>query len=149
MLLNLLFLSAFSFAQSPSVTGFWRTFDDVTGLEKSVVEIKEQDGELVGTIQKLSPKPDRPPNPVCEKCSGEFKDQPILGLRFLWGLKPAEDKEDKKNQWKNGKILDPNNGKIYSSKIKMLDNGQKLEVRGFIGISMFGRTQTWLRTEKP
>ena len=124
-----------------SPVGRWRTIDDATGKPKSIVAIWEEDGKLYGKVEQLlDPKPDDP-DPVCKKCEGELKDVRVLGMRIMWDLK--KDGE----QWSGGKILDPDNGKSYRCKLKLAEGGKKLQVRGFIGISLLGRTQTWTREE--
>lgn len=128
----------FIYAQSP--IGVWKTIDDETKEEKSYVEIYEADnGNLEGKVVKIL-TPGRE-DAKCFACSGKNKDQPINGMKILWGLK----KSDAEN-WKNGHILDPNNGKEYKSKIYLKDENT-LEVRGYIGFSLIGRTQTWYRVE--
>ncbi len=104
------------------------------------MQITEENGVLHGKIIKLFPRKDRPPNPTCEKCEGDKKNQPILGLEFLWGLKKSSD-----TKWEGGEILDPESGSVYSSKAELIENGNKLKVRGFLGISILGRTQVWER----
>jgi uncharacterized protein (DUF2147 family) len=124
-----------------SPVGRWQTIDDATKKPKSIVTIWEDGGKLYGKIEQLlDPKPEDP-NPVCKKCEGDKKDQPILGMQILWGMK-----KDGKT-WSGGRILDPNNGKVYRCNLTPVDGGKKLEVRGYIGISLIGRTQTWLRQE--
>ena len=122
-----------------SPIGLWRTVDDVTGKVKSVVAIWEERGKLYGRIQKLvSPDP-ADPNPRCEDCTGEQKGKPVVGLRVLWDLKKNG------NGWSGGTILDPANGKTYKCMLSLEEGGTKLKVRGFMGISLLGRTQYWLR----
>ena len=91
--------------------------------------------------QLLNRQPDDDPENLCRKCEGARKDQPVIGMTILWGLKKDGD------QFSGGEILDPKNGKVYRAKMKLVDNGAKLEVRGFIGVSLFGRSQTWVRQE--
>jgi len=123
-------------ALADSAAGTWKTIDDKSGQAKALVQISESgSGELTGKIVKLFIHPDA----VCDKCDGEKKDKPIVGMTILWGLKKDGD------MWVDGKILDPKEGKVYSSKAKLADGGSKLEVRGFIGVSLLGRTQTWVR----
>ena len=90
---------------------------------------------------------DQGPNPICKECEGERHNQPVTGMQIVWGLKQDGD------EWNGGHILDPNNGKVYRCKMSVTEGGQKLEVRGFIGFSLLGRTQTWERQpatpEKP
>ena len=93
--------------------GRWRTIDDETGNAKSIVEIsRAPDGTLQGTVVEIL-QSDRGPNPVCDKCSGERKDQPIQGMKILWGLTPKDD------DWAGGTILDPSNGRSYRAKMQM------------------------------
>jgi uncharacterized protein (DUF2147 family) len=121
--------------------GTWQQFDDRQGDLRSIIRIEAVDGELVGTIVKTFLRPGEPDNPVCDRCPGEFKDKPIVGLRFLWGLKGQG------RAWDGGRVLDPDDGKIYRVKLRLSDDGQRLDVRGFIGISLLGRTQRWVRAE--
>ena len=133
--------ASLSLAGSPSPVGLWKTIDDETGEVKSFVRISEENGSLVGTIAKLFPKPGKDPNPVCDKCDGEKKDQPLLGMGILWGLTKQGE------EWTGGFILDPKNGKTYKCTIKLEGAGGTLTVRGYIGFSLFGRSQSWIRTE--
>ncbi len=126
--------------QGAQILGIWKTIDDKTKQPKALVEIREEERALRGKIVKLFPRPDRPANPVCDKCKGEKKDQPILGLEFLWGLKKSSDKK-----WEGGEILDPESGSVYSSSAELIEGGKKLKVRGYMGFSFLGRTQTWER----
>ncbi|MEQ1723318.1 MAG: DUF2147 domain-containing protein, partial [Pseudobdellovibrio sp.] len=114
--------------------------DDETKKPKSIVEIFEQDGVLYGKIEKLFRGPDEDQNPKCDKCSGDKKDQLIIGMQILNGLK-----KDNDTKWSGGEILDPNNGKTYSCKVELIEDGKKLKLRGFIGFSLLGRTQVWER----
>ena len=132
-------LAPLSFANDSPV-GLWKTIDDKSNKPRSIVHIVEENGEYKGTVEKglvEGESPDR----VCDKCDPPRKGQKILGMTFMWGLKKDG------NEFKGGEILDPDNGKIYKCKMKLVDGGKKLDVRGFIGISLIGRTQTWLREE--
>ena len=117
--------------------GRWRTVDDRTGAVKGVVELREVDGELRGTVV-ASFRKDRP-QPTCDACEGDRKGQPVIGMTILWGLR--RDGEG----WSGGRILDPENGKIYRAKLREVEGGRRLEVRGYLGVSLLGRTQVWLR----
>jgi uncharacterized protein (DUF2147 family) len=119
--------------------GLWQTYDDKKGDLRSTVRIEQQGGELVGTIVETFLRPGEPAHPTCERCPGEFKDKPIVGLRFMWGLTGSG------RQFDGGRVLDPEDGKIYRVKITLSPDGQRLDVRGYVGVSMFGRTQTWKR----
>ena len=136
--LPLMAVSAVAMAQNTPV-GSWTTIDDETGKPKSVVEIYEaRDGSLAGRVDEIL-QSDRGPDPVCDKCTGANKDKPVKGMVILWGIK------QKGHTWEGGKILDPASGKVYSVKVTPTEGGSKLEVRGFMGFSLLGRTQTWVR----
>lgn len=127
-------------AYAQSAIGTWKTIDDKSGQEKSFVEISQaKDGSLHGKVVKiLTPGKE---NAKCDDCKGDLKGKPINGMEILWGLKP-----DGKNEWSGGQIMDPNNGKTYKAKMKLKD-ANTLDVRGFIGVSLLGRTQTWYRVK--
>jgi uncharacterized protein (DUF2147 family) len=125
----------------PSPVGLWQTIDDHTGKPRGLVRITEANGEYQGRVEKTFPKPGEDPSPKCEKCEGARRNQPVIGMTIVWGLKKQGD------EYQGGEILDPENGKIYRVRIKLEDGGKKLDVRGFIGFSLFGRSQTWIREE--
>ena len=129
-----------AFAQSESPIGTWKTFDDRTGRPRSIVQITEQDGALIGKVIQVLDSPDGP-HPLCKPCQGERKDQPVEGMTILWGAKRRG------VSWGDGKILDPENGKIYRVTLTPLDGGEKLNVRGYIGVPVIGRSQVWRRQE--
>ena len=145
-----LFLPMLCCGQSPgqdaqvsmdSPVGRWKTVDDATGKVKSIVTIREESGSLYGTIEQVL-DPDVPgPNPLCIKCVGDLKNHPLIGMRFLWGMKKDGD------QWDGGQILDPDNGKVYRCYLELEDGGKKLKVRGYIGFALLGRTEYWWRVE--
>lgn len=137
----LIALPTAAFAQATSPVGAWKTIDDKTGKPKALVRITEEGGVLSGKIEKLFRDPSEEQNPKCVKCSDARKDQPIIGMTILSGLK--KDGSD----YTGGEILDPAAGKTYKSKATLTENGSKLEVRGYVGAPMFGRTQTWLRDQ--
>lgn len=126
-------------AESMSAEGQWRTIDDDSGEPKSIVRIYQDDGELKGQIVELLNPSE--PNPRCTECEGERADQPIEGMEIIWGLERDGD------EWVDGHILDPNNGKEYKAKLEVTEGGSRLEVRGYIGFSLMGRTQVWERVE--
>ncbi len=127
--------------QEASPVGLWKNIDDVTGRPKALIRITEVKGELRGQIEKLYRGPGENQNPLCEKCQGANKDQPVLGLVFMSGLRKDG------NDYTGGEILDPDDGKTYRSKMTLVDGGRKLNVRGYIGVPMFGRSQIWVRQE--
>lgn len=133
----LLALCCLSTAVAESLSGStWVTIDDKTEKPRAEVMFEEHQGVLSGRILTVYPQPGD--TGICTNCSGKFKDQPIKGIEFVWGLK----QEGNKN-WEGGEILDPKTGKIYRA--KMLLKGNKLYVRGYMGVSLLGRTQVWER----
>lgn len=123
-----------------SVFGKWKTIDE-EGKAKSIVEITQDGDSARGrVIEILNPEK---ANAVCEKCKGDKLNQPIKGLEILSGLKETK----KGEEWSGGEILDPNNGKTYKCLMRPKDEGKKLEVRGYIGLSLFGRTQVWQKQD--
>ena len=130
-----------SWADGSSPVGLWRTVDDKTAKERSLVRITETGGVLEGTVEKIFDQPGDDPQHLCRKCEGERKDKPILGMTILWGMKKDGD------GYSGGEILAPKSGQIYRCRLRVIDAGKKLEVRGFIGVSLFGRSQTWLKEE--
>ena len=128
-------------AATENPVGLWRTIDDKSGKEKSLVRVVESNGQLQITIEKLFREPGEEPNPLCDKCPGEKKNKPVIGMQIGSGLKKDGD------VWSGGEILDPQNGKTYKCKVWLEDKGKKLNVRGFIGVSVLGRTQVWVREE--
>ena len=120
--------------------GLWKTIDDDGKTEKSLVRITDAGGVLSGKIEKIfdAAKQDS----KCDKCSDERKDQPVLGMVILRNIK--QDAGDLET-WSGGEILDPNNGKTYRTRLKPIDGGKRLEMRGYLG--PFYRTQVWQRVE--
>ena len=137
--LALLLTAAYAATDTATPVGTWTQVDDSTGKPKSIIEISEQpDGTLQGVVKEVLFS-DQGTNPICKKCEGERHNQPVVGMTIMWGVKKDGD------QWDGGQILDPNNGKTYKVKLKPTDNGQKLDVRGYVGMPLLGRTQTWIR----
>jgi uncharacterized protein (DUF2147 family) len=134
-------LCASALAQTASPVGLWKNIDDETGKPKALIRISESRGELNGKVERLFRAPGDESTPVCDKCDGARRDQPILGMTILSGMKP--DGAD----FSGGQILDPSSGKTYQSKMSLADGGKRLHVRGYIGMPAFGRSQTWIREE--
>ena len=133
-------LSCMASASASSPEGVWKTIDDATGEAKSYVTITADNGTFSGTVSKiLDPAKE---DSICSKCKGERKDQKIVGMTILWGMKQQGDKYD------DGNVIDPESGKIYSGHMKLLEDGNTLEVRGYIGFSLIGRSQTWERVQQ-
>ena len=134
-------LSANAWAQASPV-GLWKTIDDKTKSERALVRISESNGVFTGRIEKLLAA-DAKPDAKCDKCEDDRKGQPVVGLEIVRGVKKAE----AENTWEGGTILDSTEGKVYKVRMQTAEGGKKLEVRGFVGMPMLGRTQTWLRVE--
>ncbi|MDI1317954.1 DUF2147 domain-containing protein [Flavobacterium sp.] len=134
ILLFLLLFFQTSFGQT--VFGKWKTIDDETGEAKGIVEIFEHKGKVFGKIIEIFEHNKK--HLKCEKCQDDDRNKPILGLIIIKGLVKSA------NGYDSGKITDPKNGKSYHCKMT-LDGKDKLIVRGYIGISLFGRSQTWIR----
>ena len=130
------------FAQVTPV-GLWKTIDDKTGKERSHVRITESAGVLSGRVEKRL-DPNAKPEDVCDKCSDDRKGQTLQGLEIIRSVKKSEGEAD---LWDGGTVLDPEEGKIYKVRLKPVDGGKKLELRGYIGLPLLGRTQTWIRAE--
>ena len=130
-------------AAQATPAGLWKTVDDSTKKEKSLVRIVESGGVYTGKVEKII-DPDSPKDAVCKDCTDDRKDKPVLGMTIIRNMKPSA---GDKNVLEGGDVLDPNNGKVYSAKLTLVDGGKKLDVRGYIGVPMLGRTQTWQRVE--
>ncbi len=127
-----------SFAASP--VGNWKTIDDVTGNVKSIVNIRGS-SDLSGSVVKLFPGA----LTVCSACQGSLRNKPILGMTIMEGLKQSPSNA---NEWTGGTIMDPKTGKTYRCTITVSADGKKLNVRGYIGISLLGRSQTWVKVSR-
>jgi len=138
MKINFLFFVFFTFGfalNAQSIIGEWETYDDKTGDKLSVVEIYKNNDKYFGKITVLYKDAS---DIICEKCEGKNKNKPVIGLVVIENLQEDED------EYNNGTILDPNNGETYKCYIELI-NENKLKLRGYIGISLLGRTQYWLR----
>ena len=128
-----------AWAQATPV-GLWKTIDDETRTEKSLVRITEAGGVLSGRIEKFL-DPTAKADAVCELCEDDRRNKPVMGMTIIRNAKA----DDKREHWEGGDILDPTKGKVYRLRLKPVDGGKKLEVRGYIG--PFFRNQTWIRVE--
>ncbi|MBL4797260.1 MAG: DUF2147 domain-containing protein [Oleispira sp.] len=139
---TLFLFASVSWAQDP-VLGQWHTIDDETNKIKSLVTLSvAEDGTIVGVITKILKEKEEGEDGLCRKCEGDLKDQPIEGMKFMWGFKKIAE-----GQWEEGKLLDPESGDVYSGNINITDDPSKLDIRGYVGISLFGRSQTWEKVE--
>jgi uncharacterized protein (DUF2147 family) len=107
------------------------------------MRITESNGEFQGKVEKILREPGEDQNPKCGKCEGALKDQPILGLTLMTSMRH----EGSSNEYTGGRLFDPDSGNTYKGKMTLIDNGMKLNVRGYIGIPLLGRSQTWSREE--
>jgi uncharacterized protein (DUF2147 family) len=125
----------------PTAAGLWEQVDEKSRKPESWFSIVEKDGVYVGTIVKMFQKPGEPPPESwrCAKCEGAEKDAPVLGLALIKGMKR------KGLSYQDGTIMDPRDGTVYRALMKLSPDGRQLEVRGYLGIALLGRTQTWHR----
>ena len=126
-------------SQEPSAVGLWEQVDEKTGRAESWFKITERNGVYEGVIVKIFPRPGDDENFVCDKCEGAEKGAPVLGLKLIKGMRRNG------MGYENGTIMDPRDGSVYRALMKLTPDGQHLEVRGYLGISLFGRSQTWNR----
>ena len=130
-------------AATDDLSGLWRSVDDRTGFSKGIIRInKEKDGSYSGTIVKTIPRPDYTPKETCQNCPAPYTNKPIIGLKVLVGLKEDQGRD---GHFKDAKILDPLSGHVYSAKARLSNDGRRLSMRGYIGVSMLGRSQSWFR----
>ena len=122
--------------------GSWHSIDDKSGEVKSLIQITENNGVLSGRVDKLLRK-DADQKAVCKECTDDRKDKLVLGMEIIRGAKKAEGKD----VWEGGNIVDPDNGTVYKLRMTPIEDGKKLEVRGFVGFALLGRTQTWVRVQ--
>jgi len=116
----------------------WKTIDDKTGRPKALVRIFERNGELFGKVEDgLDERKER----FCNLCQDERKNRPIVGMEIIRHMKKSGD------EYVGGDILDPDTGKVYRCKLRVENGGKKLDVRGFLGLTLLGRTQTWIRQQ--
>jgi len=140
--LALIALSSLAQAQQASPVGLWKTIDDDGKTEKSLVRISEAGGVLTGSIEKVFEAGKQ--SAVCDKCTDDRKNKPIVGLQIIRNVRQNA---DDKMLWDGGEVLDPEDGKTYKTRLKPIDGGKKMELRGYVGVPMFGRSQTWVRVE--
>lgn len=134
-----------SWTHAADITGTWRTVDDKTGYVRAYIKIEKQaDDTYIGRILKDFPAPGESPLTQCRNCPAPFTNKPIIGLPILQKIKADPDNPD---HYIDGEVLDPRAGKIYHGKARLNATGNRLTLRGYIGISVIGRSQTWIRQE--
>lgn len=127
------------------LAGKWKTIDDKTGYSRADVEIvKNSDGTYSGKIYAIRPLPDKPLESKCSHCQGDLKNKPYVGLQIISGFKQNPNNAE---EYINGQVLDPLSGKVYKGKAKLNAKNNRLSMRGYIGVSMLGRSVTWIRIE--
>ena len=140
-LVSIVYGNAYAQSADPAI-GVWKTIDDKTNQPASLIKIEQVNGVLEGTIIKTFPRPNETPLVYCNLCKDDRKDKPIVGMKIMTDLK-----QDEPGAWSGGKILDPKEGEIYKVKI-VTEDGKKMDVRGYIGIPLLGRTQVWYKAEQ-
>ena len=123
-----------------SPAGRWQPIDEKTGQPLGLIRIYQQGGLFFGRIEPSSPSDDT--SRRCTRCTDERSNQPIIGLVLIRNMRQQGD------EYVGGDILDPDSGRIYGCKFRLIDGGRKLVMRGYIGLSLFGRSQTWQRLEE-
>lgn len=139
LILSFFLMMTISLVSAQTIVGKWKTIDDNTGKPRSIVQIFEEKGEYLGKIIKLFREPGEDQDPDCKECKGNLKNKKIIGLQIINNLVLDEDD----NEYVDGSILDPENGKVYDCKLWLEDG--KLKVRGYV--MFLYRTQTWLPHE--
>lgn len=138
LLIIALMISQVSLCGQEPIYGVWKAVDEEDGEPRSLIEVYEHEGKAYGKVIKLH---DKLEDVTCKKCPGDKKNKPVLGLEVIWDMKK------KGNVWKGGRILDPEAGKKYKCRMKVKDNGEVLEVRGYVGVPALGRTKKLYRVK--
>lgn len=138
-------LSSFSFADNENdpLMGKWKTIDDRTGYSRADVEVsKKPDGTYEGVIVATRNIPGSEKIITCTKCPGNLKDKAFIGLPFIWGFKQNAENP---REFVDGRVLDPISGKVYKGKARLSSSGRHLNLRGYVGVSVIGRSVTWIK----
>ena len=135
--------ASFSFANTDPLVGKWKTIDDKSGYSRADVHIsKKPDGTYEGIIVETRNVPGSEKMGICRNCPGELKNRPFIGLPFIWGFKADPNNP---REFIQGSVLDPVSGKIYKGKARLNNTGKRLTLRGYVGVSVIGRSVTWVK----
>lgn len=134
---------AHAIAASDTPIGYWKAVDDKSGVVLSIIQIYPAGHTLQGRIAKIMPVHGQQSTDRCVNCKGARRNQPNLGMTMIWGMQQVSN-----NEWARGHVLDPRSGTIYQANMTLVDNGDKLRLRGYIGLPIFGRSTTWDRASK-
>lgn len=127
------------------ISGVWKTIDDQTGYSRGdVTVVKNPDGTYSGKLTAIRPLPYKPLVDVCEKCKGALKGTKLVGLEIIKGFRQDPNQPQ---LFINGTVFDPLSGNTYKGKAKLSENGKRLSMRGYIGVSALGRSTTWIRAD--
>lgn len=130
-------------AWAGDMTGLWQEYDDDTGKVNALIRInKSADGTYEGVVEKVLVKPVNNSELLCNKCAGELHNRPLLGLRILSGMKRKTD-----NVFDSGEVLDPDDGRIYPCRIEVMEDGNSLQVTGYLALAWVGQSEVWVRAK--
>ncbi len=139
----LLLLAWFAPAHGAELAGLWQEYDDRSGKVEALIRIdKAADGAYQGTVVKLVAEVVGSASRLCSACKGALRNQPLLGMRILYGMRRKGDLT-----FEGGEIIDPDDGTVYRCRMRLSPDGRTLEVTGYVGVSWFGQSETWRRAE--
>lgn len=148
---GLIALSANTYAvENPdNIFGYWRVIDDRSGFAKAIARFsRNADGTYVGVVMRTIPRPDYTPIEVCQKCPPPFTNRKVVGMPIVWFKETNSGKPNERGwDFVRGHAIDPIQGKIYQGKARLSPDQRRLVMRGYVGVSMFGRSQVWIREE--
>ena len=125
-------------SQAQTCLGKWKVIEDKSNEPACILELYEENGKINGKLLKILKSDTKQKNPMCVNCTDDRKDQPVIGMEVVRGLRK------KGKYWSGGRLLDPHTGKTYKCYLELVDEN-KIKARGYIGISLIGRTQYWYR----
>lgn len=140
-LFALLFVAGGAANAQMTPVGLWHSIDDKSGKPQGEIRISAQPGGVLSGVVERAITTEG--DPICNLCTDDRKGKPKVGMEIIRGARQTEGKE----VWEGGTVLDPESGTVYKLKMTPVEGGKKLEVRGFVGIALLGRTQTWIRVQ--